>query len=62
MLGDFSGGGNITEMTQDRTLTPEGAWDGPRSSAFPWPINDGGHDPFSNEGLSLTVLSLILCL
>lgn len=49
-------GRNITEMTQDRTLTPEGAWDEPGSSAFPWPMSDGGHDPFCNEGLSFTVL------
>lgn len=49
-------GRNITEMTQDRTLTPEGTWDEPGSSAFPWPMSDGGHDPFCNEGLSFTVL------
>lgn len=65
----MTGSQNITEMAQDRTLTPEGfgddfatqvpqAWEANRSSAFPWPVEDDGQDPFSTDGLLLILLTL----
>ena len=63
---DVSSGKNITELPQDKTLTPEGvkhdfsthvplAWNESRSAAFPWPMGDDRPDSFNIEGLIVIV-------
>lgn len=71
MPGNQSSGQHFSERSHDRTLTPQGVngnssgqvpqvFDGGKSSAFPWPVEDNEQQPFNTSGMCLTIFFLIL--
>jgi len=71
MLGNHSSGQHFSERSHDRTLTPQGVngnstgqvpqvFDGGKSSAFPWPVEDNEQELFNTSGMCLTRFFLIL--